>query len=58
MSKILRCREVGMDCDWEGRGESQQEVLTKAADHAKTEHGIEQIPADLMAKVQSAVHDE
>ena len=58
MSKVLRCREVGMDCDFEAKGETQQEVLTKAAEHARKDHGLTEIPPDLMAKVQSAVHDE
>lgn len=58
MSKVLRCREVGVDCDFEARGETQQEVLAKTAEHAKKEHGFEQIPAELMAKVHSAIHDE
>ena len=58
MSKVLRCREVGLDCDFEARGETQQEVLTKAAEHARKDHGLTEIPAELMSKVQSAVHDE
>ncbi len=58
MSKVMKCREVGMDCDFEARGETQQEVLSKAAEHAKKDHGLTEIPAELMAKVQSAVHDE
>jgi predicted small metal-binding protein len=29
MSKIVRCREVGVDCDFEAREETEQEVLQK-----------------------------
>lgn len=58
MSKVMKCREVGMDCDFEARGETQQEVLTKTAEHAKKDHGLEEISPELMAKVKAAVHDE
>ncbi len=54
----MKCREVGMDCDFEARGETQQEVLTKTAEHAKKDHGLEEISPELMAKVKAAVHDE
>jgi predicted small metal-binding protein len=58
MSKVVRCREVGVDCDFEARGETEQEVLQQCAEHAKKEHGMEQIPPELAAKVQSSIHDE
>ena len=29
MAKIVRCREVGVDCDFEARGDTEQEVLDK-----------------------------
>ena len=31
MAQQLRCRAVGMNCDFEGRGDSEEEVLQKAA---------------------------
>jgi predicted small metal-binding protein len=58
MSKIVRCREVGVDCDFEARGETEQEVLQKCADHAKSAHGMDQIPAELAAQVRAAIHEE
>ena len=41
MAKIVRCREVGVDCDFEARGATEEEVLDKAAEHGRTAHGIE-----------------
>lgn len=58
MSKIVSCREVGVDCDFEARGETEQEVLQKCADHAKSAHGMDEIPPDLAAKVRSSIRDE
>lgn len=58
MSKIVRCREVGVDCDFEAKGESEQEVLQKCAEHAKSAHGMDEIPPELDAKVRAAIRDE
>lgn len=58
MSKIVSCREVGMDCDFEARGETEQEVLQKCAEHAKSAHGMDEIPADVAAKVRASIHDD
>jgi predicted small metal-binding protein len=58
MSKVLKCREVGMDCDFEARGETEQQVMQKAAEHANSAHQIAEITPELAAKVKSAIHDE
>lgn len=58
MAKIVRCREVGVDCDFEARGESEQEVLRQCAEHAKTAHGMDEIPPELAAKVRASIRDE
>ena len=29
MVKILRCRDVGVDCDFEARGATEEEILQK-----------------------------
>jgi predicted small metal-binding protein len=58
MSKVVSCREVGVDCDFEARGETEQEILQKCAEHAKSAHGMDEIPPDLAAKVRAAMRDE
>ena len=30
MAKIVRCRDVGVDCDFEARGETEKEIWTSA----------------------------
>ncbi len=47
-----------MDCDFVARGETEQEVMTKAAEHARKDHGMNNIPEDVLTKVKSAIHDE
>jgi predicted small metal-binding protein len=58
MSKVVKCRDVGVDCDFVARGETEREVLKQCAEHARTEHGMDPIPADLLTKVKAAIRDE
>lgn len=58
MAKVLRCREVGVDCDFEAKGNSVEEIMQQAARHAKEAHGMDSIPPELVEKVQKAIHDE
>jgi predicted small metal-binding protein len=41
MAKILRCRDAGIDCDFVARGDTDQEVLERTAEHAKADHDVE-----------------
>ncbi len=58
MAKILRCRDVGVDCDFEARGHTVDEVLQKCREHAKTTHGISDIPPELVIRIKAAIRDE
>jgi predicted small metal-binding protein len=57
MAKTISCRDVGVDCDFQATGETVDDVLRQCADHAKSAHGIEEIPPELAAKVQSAIRE-
>jgi predicted small metal-binding protein len=58
MTKVIRCREVGVDCDFEARGETEQEVLNKCVEHGRSAHGIQELPPELAEKVRAAIHEE
>ena len=57
MAKLLRCRDVGPDCDAEVRGETEDEILEQAGAHAQADHGLEVTP-ELVEAVRSAIKDE
>jgi predicted small metal-binding protein len=57
MAKAISCRDVGVDCDFEATGDTAEEVMQKCAAHAKSAHGMDEIPAELAAKVESALRD-
>jgi len=58
MAKTVNCRDVGVDCDFVAHGETEQEVLQQCAEHARTAHGMSEIPAELATKVRAAIRDE
>ena len=60
MAKVLRCRDVGMDCPKEIRAETEDELLKLAAEHAEKDHGISagMIPPSILAMVKSAIKDD
>jgi predicted small metal-binding protein len=58
MTKVVRCRDVGVDCDFEARGETEQEVLDACADHGRTAHGMPLLPQALVEKVRASIREE
>jgi predicted small metal-binding protein len=58
MTKVLRCKDVGMDCDAEIRAETEEEILKQAAEHAATVHDMTEISEEQFTKVREAIRDE
>ncbi len=56
--KTIHCQDLGLSCDYVAGGKDEQEVLGKAAEHAKHEHGMEHIPDEVLAKARSVIRDE
>jgi predicted small metal-binding protein len=55
MSKILRCGDVVPGCAAVLEGRDDAEVMKKAAEHAKNDHGMATVPADVADKVRAAI---
>jgi predicted small metal-binding protein len=58
MTKVLKCGDVVPGCNAKITGDSEHDVLRKAAEHAKTDHHMDSIPPDVLSKVEGAIHDE
>lgn len=58
MAKVLRCRDVGFDCDGVIRAETEEEILKKAAEHAQTVHNLKELSEEVVEKVRAAIRDE
>ncbi len=57
MTKVLRCRDTGADCDFEARGETEEEIMQQVGPHATDVHKMEITP-ELVEKVRGAIQDE
>lgn len=55
--KVLRCGDLMPGCDFQAEGETVEDVLVRAAAHAKSVHGIDTITDELAAKVKGAIKD-
>lgn len=58
MSKVLRCRDVGVHCDFEAKGETDEEILARARDHAAQAHGVTHVSPEMAGKLRAAIRGE
>lgn len=57
MAKELKCGDLMPGCEAVIKGKDENEVMARAAEHAKKDHGVAQIPAELAGKVRGAIKD-
>jgi predicted small metal-binding protein len=55
METLFRCRDIGNSCGFEARGGSEEEVLQKAEEHAKTAHGMNDKTKRLVDRLRIAI---
>lgn len=58
MAKVLHCRDIGMDCNFVTRAETEQEILQQIAEHAQAVHDMTEIPEELVQTMRAAIRDE
>ena len=59
MAKVFECKHGGVVCGAKIRGESEDDVLRKAIEHAKQAHGVDLTQSQTLARyAQSLVRDE
>jgi len=51
MELEVRCRDVGVDCDYVAHGRTEEELFKNAAEHGKSAHKMDQIPPEIVEKV-------
>ena len=56
MAKVLRCRDVGMDC-FVTQADTEEDILLYAAAHARMVHNMQEIPAEVITAVLAAVRE-
>ena len=55
MAKVLKCGVVVPDCPAEITGATEDEVMRKAAEHARTAHGIERVDEATARTLRAAI---
>jgi predicted small metal-binding protein len=58
MAKTFSCHDAGVNCSWKVRSETEQELMSKVAEHARVAHKMPQIPQELEQKVRASIRDE
>jgi predicted small metal-binding protein len=58
MTKLLKCNDLNPRCIFEIRGNSEDEVIEKAAEHFRADHDMQHISPDILSKARSAIRDE
>jgi predicted small metal-binding protein len=55
--KSFQCKDVMPDCDWETTGNTDDEIVEKAAQHGREKHGLKNITDEIKDKVRSSIHE-
>jgi predicted small metal-binding protein len=57
MPRELRCSDLMPGCSYVAQGKDDNEVLERAAQHAKKDHGMTSIPPDVEQQARTAIRD-
>jgi predicted small metal-binding protein len=52
---LISCRDAGVDCDFQARGASVEEVMQLCADHGIKEHNMMAFGPELYTKMRRCV---
>jgi len=51
----IKCKDVGLDCDFEAAADTEDELMKKIAEHAAEVHDMKTIPPEVIEKVKAAI---
>ncbi len=55
--KSLSCKDMGMDCTWRTQANTEEEILRRAADHAREKHNMKELSPEMRVKLKSKIHE-
>lgn len=58
MEKVLKCDAIFLGCGHVIRTDSEEELISLAAEHARLVHGVTEIDENLARQVQAAITEE
>ena len=57
MAKQIACDDVVPGCSFTATAPTEEEIVRKAAEHAREKHDVKEITPELAAKVKSAIRN-
>jgi predicted small metal-binding protein len=51
----FKCKDIGMECGFETKAKTKEDLMPKIVEHAKSAHNITEITPDLKTKVDGAI---
>ena len=54
----IKCKDVGLDCDFEVAADTEDELMKKIAEHAAEVHDMKTIPPEVIEKVKRAIEEQ
>jgi predicted small metal-binding protein len=59
MGKTVNCKDLGdLECTWQGRADTEEELIEMAKVHGRDAHGITEVSDELMSHLKAAIKDE
>jgi predicted small metal-binding protein len=53
--KEWSCSNIVPECDWKYGAESEEEILTSAAAHARDTHGMDEVPPEIVDRIRATI---
>ena len=58
MGKAVSCKDLGdIKCTWEGKADTEDELVELATKHGRDAHGITEFTPELMDGLKAAIKD-
>lgn len=51
----FKCKEIGMDCDFQLTGKEAADLIPQIAEHARNAHQLDEISDDLKDKINNSI---
>jgi predicted small metal-binding protein len=55
--KQFRCGDVVPGCQWVTRDDDEQELFARIGDHARNEHGMDEVPPEVVDQIRGVITD-
>jgi predicted small metal-binding protein len=58
MGKAVSCKDLGdIKCTWEGKADTEEELIAMAKAHGRDEHGITEFTPELMEEFKAKIRE-